>query len=285
MEQIVFLNGRFVPERQAVISVEDRGNTFGDGVYEVVRIYEGRPFQLEAHLARLERSAAAIRLPLPMTPEEISSAARELIERNGCADASLYLQVSRGGAPRQHQFPDGAQPTVFMIARPVDPKAITTYRQGVGCISVEDRRWTMCHVKAITLLPNVLAKQAAKDAGAFEAIFVREGVVTEGSSSNVFAVSGKRLYTHPEGPFILSGVTRRLVIDLARRLGLEVCEAPFTLSDLKEADEVFLTSTVIEIAPVVRIDGQRVGKGGPGTRTVDLQQAFDKLKEGPSGVD
>lgn len=279
MGEIVFLNGHFIRAEDAVISVEDRGNLFADGVYEVVRFYGGRPFQLEAHLTRLGRSAAAIRLPLPMEREEFAAAAKELVECNGLLDASLYLQVSRGAAPRQHHFPANVQPTVFMIARPIHPQVYELRCSGVECITLEDRRWSLCHVKALALLPNVLAKQEAREAGAYEAILVRDGIVTEGSSTNVFAVKGRRLFTHPEGPYILSGVTRNLVIDLARRLRMEISEVPFTLSELKEADEVFLTSTIMEVTPVVRIDGQPVARGMPGACTVDLQEAFNRLKE------
>lgn len=279
MGEIVFLNGRFVPAEQATIHVEDRGNTFADGIYEVIRFYGGRPFEMEAHLTRLHRSAEAIRLPLPMTPDEFAQVGMELVARNGLEEASFYIQVSRGPAPRRHVFPDNAQPTVFMVARPVAPYGEELHANGVECISLEDRRWSFCHVKALALLPNVLAKQEATEAGAFEAILVRDGIVTEGTSCNVFAVSGRRLVTHPEGPFILSGVTRGLVMELARRLRIEVSEQPFTLSELKEADEVFLTSTIMEVMPVVRIDGQQVGRGVPGPCTRDLQEAFGRLKE------
>lgn len=278
MEEIVYLNGQFVPYEEAHTHVEDRGNLFADGVYEVIRFYAGRPFEMDAHLARLERSAEAIRLPLPWTRDELSAAAGELLERNGLKEATLYLQVTRGVARRNHLFPSQAEPTSFMIARSVQAIDPETRRRGVSCISLEDVRWKMCHVKSLALLPNVLAKQKARDAGAFEAILVRDGIVTEASASNVFAVSGKRLLTHPEGPFILSGITRKVVLELAERLRISVHEAPITLSELKEADEVFLTSTTIEVLPVTRIDGSPVGRGVPGPISLDLQEAFEQRK-------
>lgn len=279
MEEIVFLNGRFVPYAQAVTHVEDRSNVFADGVYEVVRYYGGRPFEMDAHMARLEASARAIRLPLPMTPQEIAAAGTRLVQENGLQEAELYIQVSRGVAPRSHAFPAHAQPTVFMTARPPEEVDEATRRAGVSCITVEDRRWKLCHVKSVMLLANVLAKQEAKEAGAFEAILVRDGIVTEGSTCNVFAVSGKRLLTHPTGPYILSGVTRKVVLELAARLRIPVEETPFTVSEMKEADEVFLTSTSIEVLPVTRIDGATVGKGVPGPVTLDLYEAFVQRKK------
>lgn len=273
MGEIVYFNGAFVPSDEALVHVEDRGNVFADGIYEVVRYYAGRPFEMDAHIKRLKNSAEAIRLPLPIEPEQFAALGTELVARNGLSEASLYMQVSRGVYPRNHVFPQDVKPTVFMIARPAQPVDDQTRRSGVSCISLEDRRWKLCHVKSLALLANVLAKQEAKDAGAFDAILVRDGIVTEGTSSNVFAVSGKRLLTHPEGPFILSGVTRQVVLELADRLRIPVSVAPFTLSELKEADEVFLTSTNVELLPVVRLDGRTIGKGVPGPVTIDLQEA------------
>lgn len=279
MEEIVFLNGRFVPYAQALTHVEDRSNVFADGIYEVVRYYDGRPFEMDAHLERLKQSAEEIRLPLPMSLDEIAAVAGKLVQENALREASLYIQVSRGVAPRSHTFPAEAQPTIYMIARPPQVVDAETRAAGVACITVEDRRWKMCHVKSVMLLPNTLAKQEAREAGAFEAILVRDGIVTEGSSSNVFAVSGKRLLTHPAGPYILSGITRRVVLELAERLRIPVCEEPFTLNELKEADEIFITATNIEVVPVVELDGKSVGKGVPGPVTTDLYEAFVQRKE------
>ncbi len=274
MEETVFLDGKFVPYGQAYIHVEDRGNVFADGVYEVIRYYGGRPFEMAEHMNRLERSASAIRLPIPYEREQIVAWADELVERNGLNDAIVYLQVTRGYAPRYHPFPDEITPTMFMTARPAVPQPPEVYEKGVACVTVEDKRWKMCNVKAIGLLPNVLARQTAKESGALEALLVRDGIVTEGSSSNFFMVVGNRLRTHPEGPYILSGITRQVVLELADRLRIEVEEVPFTLTELRQADEAFLTSTTLEIMPVVSVDGRAIGSGTPGPITKDLAEAF-----------
>lgn len=279
MGVIVYLNGEFIPYDQAMIHVEDRGNMFADGVYEVVRYYGGRAFEIEAHLERLQRSAAAIRLPLPLEPQELAPVADELVRRNGLQEATVYMQISRGPAPRQHLFPEEPRPTLFMVARAVAPADESLYTTGVELMSLEDRRWKLCHVKSLALLANVLAKQEAKDAGAFDAVFVRDGIVTESTSANFFAVIKKTLVTHPEGPFILSGITRKVVLELAERLCIPVEERPFTLIELAEAEEAFITSTTIEVLPVVRIDGNVVGRGEPGPITKDLIEGFAQRKQ------
>ena len=209
-----------------------------------------------------------------MSREQIVAWADELVERNGLNDAIVYLQVTRGYAPRYHPFPDEITPTMFMTARPAVPQPPEVYEKGVACVTVEDKRWKMCNVKAIGLLPNVLARQTAKESGALEALLVRDGIVTEGSSSNFFMVVGNRLRTHPEGPYILSGITRQVVLELADRLRIEVEEVPFTLTELRQADEAFLTSTTLEIMPVVSVDGRAIGSGTPGPITKDLAEAF-----------
>lgn len=274
MGERVFLNGEFVPYERALIHVEDRGNVFADGIYEVIRFYRGRPFEIELHLDRLERSAAAIRLPLPMERSELEETIEEIVRQNELEDAIVYLQVSRGVAPRNHPFPQNARPTIFMTARPVPVRPPESYEKGEACITVEDRRWKMCDVKAIGLLPNTLARQQAVEAGVLEALFVRDGIVTEASSSNFFLVEGSKLRTHPAGPFILPGVTRQVVLQLAERLRIEVEEVPFTVTELRQADEAFLTSTTLEIMPVVQVDGRKIGTGEPGPITADLIDAF-----------
>lgn len=274
MGKIFYFGGEYVPYDQARIHVEDRGNQFADGIYEVIRYYAGRPFEMEAHLERLQRSAEGIRLTLPMSMEEFAAIADEVVRRNGLQDANLYMQVTRGIAPRNHLFPKDAEPTVFMVARPAQPPDEELRKSGVQCMSLEDMRWKMCNIKSLALLPNVLARQEANDSGAYEGILVRDGIVTEGTATNVFAVIGKRLVTHPEGRYILSGITRGVVLELAERLRMPAAEEPFTLSELKEADEVFLTGTTVEVLPVVRLDGQAIGKGEPGPITTDLAQAF-----------
>ncbi|MBM4123228.1 MAG: amino acid aminotransferase, partial [Nitrospira sp.] len=208
MPDIGFLNGRFLPLAQTMVSVEDRGFQFGDGVYEVVRTYHGIPFQLDAHLARLERSAEAIRLAMPYQAKDWRDFVTEGLKQGGYEDSKVYIQVTRGAAPRDHAFPAAATPTAVMTVRAMKPLDAALRATGVGVITLEDPRWGRCDIKSVNLLPNVMAKQRAQEAGAFEAIFVRDGLVTEGAVSNVMAVRNGMLLTAPEGPHILSGVTR-----------------------------------------------------------------------------
>lgn len=271
----VYLNGRFVPYDEARVHVEDRGFLFADGVYEVVRAYEGRPFALDEHLARLEQSASAMRLPLPEPTRAIRSRVLEALARLGEPEATVYLQVTRGFAgPRQHGFPAAPKPTIFLIARRADPPPARLLEEGASLVSVPDRRWQLCHVKSTGLFLNSLARQEALDQGADDALFVRDGAVTECSSANFFAVWGGAIHTHPEGPFILSGVTRRHVIDLARKDGMTVIEAPFSLEEALAADEAFYTGTNSEVTPVCRIDGRPLGSGRPGPVTRRLSELY-----------
>jgi D-alanine transaminase len=269
-----FVNGRFMPLAQATVPVEDRGYQFGDGVYEVVRTYHGRPFHLEAHLARLERSAEAIGVSVPYPREEWERLVTEGLRQAGYAHSKIYVQLTRGVAPRDHLFPADAQPAVVMTIRELHPLSEALRQTGVEAMTTDDLRWGRCDIKSLNLLPNVMARQRAKEAGAFEAIFVRNGVVTEGSVSNVMVVREGRLCTAPEGPGILSGVTRKLVLDLARKEGLAVEERAVTIEELRRADEVLLTGTTVEVLAVVRVDQQPVGAGIPGPVTRQLDRWF-----------
>ncbi len=276
MAQIVCLNGRFVPYEEALVSVEDRGFVFADGIYEVIKFYGGRPFHMEAHMERLAKSAAEIRLPLPVATDELARACEEAVDRNGLAgrNAAVYLQVTRGPAPRAHAFPAAPHPTWFILARPENGPDRKNREHGVRAITVEDRRWHLCHVKSIGLLLNTLAKQQAMEAGAYEGLFIRDGILTEGTASNAFVVRDGRLWTHPEGPHILSGVTRQVLMELASGAGIPVEIAGVPLADLYEADEVFVSGTLSEVTPIVEIDGRPVGDGRPGPITRRLQEAF-----------
>lgn len=272
-EAVVYFNGRFLPKPEVRISPDDRGFLLADGVYEVVRFYGGRPFALGAHLERLARSLAALRIG-GVEVEAIGEIAQRLVRENGLAEATCYVQVTRGAAPRRHAFPEsGTPPTVYASAAPlvVDP---ARWERGVDVICVPDERWARCDVKSIALLPNVLANQRAREAGVEEAVLVREGVVTEGSHTNVAAVFGGRLVTHPEGPHILPGVTRRVVLGLCAALGIPVEERPIPADDLLRADEVMLLSTTFEVLPVVRVDGRTIGGGVPGPVARQLLEAF-----------
>ena len=274
MPNLAWVNGRFLPLEQAVVSVEDRGYQFGDGVYEVIRTYRGQPFQLDAHWARLERSAKAIGLGLPFRRAEWQRLVAEGLGRAGHPETKIYLQVTRGVAARDHVFPTGTPPTVVMTFRPMQPLSAALSEAGVGAITLEDERWGRCDIKSVNLLPNLLARQRAKEAGAFEAILLRDGVVTEGSVSNVAAVTGGRLVTAPEGPRILSGVTRAVILELARKDGIPVEERFVTADELRRADEVFLCGTTVEVLPVVQLDEAMVGIGRPGPVTGRLRLRF-----------
>jgi D-alanine transaminase len=283
MADVAFLNGRFLPLAEAMVSVEDRGFLFGDGVYEVIRTYGGALFQLDAHLARLDRSAAAIGLAMPHAPGEWPELIREAIRRGGHAESKVYLQVTRGVAPRDHAFPQGVQPTVLLTVRAMWPLTLEVRSQGVRAVTMEDVRWGRCDIKSLNLLPNVLARQRAKEADTFEAIFVKDGLITEGSVSNVMLARNGALMTPPEGPGILSGVTRQVVLDLARKDGLFVRECAVSLDDLRTADEVFLTGTTVEVLSVTSVDGREVGSGRPGPVARRLQERFDALVGGVRG--
>ncbi len=283
----VYLNGELVPYERAMVPVEDRGFVFADGVYEVIRCYAGRPFRLGDHLDRLALSAAAVRLPLPWSPADLERAVDLTLAANGLdrGGAAVYLQVTRGPAPRTHVFPAAPRPTLVIIARPETGPDPSLREGGVAVLTAPDLRWHLCHVKSTGLLYNVLVKQRAAEAGCYEALLVRDGLVTEGTASNAFVVLGGLLHTHPEGPHILSGVTRRVTLELAADLGIPVREEPVAAADLKAAEEVFLTGTITEIMPIVRVDGSPVGAGRPGPVTRRLQEAFSRLVAGgPAGA-
>ena len=277
MPDIGFVNGRFMPLEEATVPVEDRGFQFGDGVYEVIRTYHGKPFQLDAHLIRFERSAGAIDLPLPWILQQWAAHVQEGVRRSGYAESKVYLQLTRGAAPRDHAFPASVKPTAVMTVRELKPMDPTRQAAGVAVMTMDDWRWGRCDIKSVNLLPNVMARQKAAQAGAFEAIFVRHGQVTEGAVSNVMIVKAGRVLTAPGGEQILSGVTRTLVLELARKEGLPVEERFVSREELLHADEVFLTSTTIEVLPVIRVDGGPVGSGKPGPVTQKLQAAFRRF--------
>ncbi|WP_447978174.1 D-amino-acid transaminase [Candidatus Nitrospira bockiana] len=276
MGDIGFLNGVFMPLEEARVSVEDRGFQFGDGVYEVVRTYRGRPFHLDLHLQRFERSAKALDLALPYSTAQWRDYIQEGMARAGYAESKVYLQVTRGVAPRDHGFPVAVQPTAVMTIRELRPLVADLQAAGVAAMTTEDLRWGRCDIKSVNLLANVLARQRAREAGVFEAIFVRQGIVTEGSVSNVLMVKGGRIRTPPEGPMILSGVTRQIVLDLARAEGITVEECEMALDEFRAADEICLTGTTVEVLPVVRLDGVPIGHGRPGPVSLRLLAAFQR---------
>lgn len=292
---VVYLDGRVAPRGDARLSPDDRGFLFGDGVYEVARAVDGRFFALDAHLARLTRGAAALGLAAP-GPAELVAIWEELLQANGlrAGEALAYAQVTRGAAPRSHAFPAATPPTVYAYVQRLEPPDGLRAR-GAACVTYPDLRWGRCDLKTVNLLPNVLARQAAAAAGAFEAVLVRApgggewpegplvgdvpppddaGVVTEGSLSSVFAVAGGELRTHPLGPRVLPGVTRAEVLALAAELGVPAREAPVTLAELRAADEVFVANTTADVMPVVALDGRAVGGGAPGPVARRLGEAL-----------
>ena len=274
MPDVAFINGTFLPLAEAKISIEDRGFQFGDGVYEVIRTYKGRPFALETHLARLDRSAAALDLTQPYSSVEWTDHVLEGIARAAYPEAKIYIQVTRGVAPRDHAYSAEATPTVVMTVREFHQLDKSIQAVGVEAMTMEDIRWGRCDIKSINLLANVLARQQVKQARVFEAILVKGGLVTEGAVSNVMMIQKGAVVTAPEGPRILSGVTRGVVLNLALTEGLPVQERFVSQSDLYEADEVFLTGTTVEVLAVVRIDGKVIGEGRPGQITQRLARGF-----------
>jgi len=274
MPDIGFLNGDFMPLSEVKISIEDRGFQFGDGVYEVVRTYGGVPFQLDAHLERLERSAHAIGLNMPVNSTKWEEWVREGVKRAVYPECKVYVQVTRGVASRDHLFPHKTTPTIVMSIREMRSLDPALCHEGVVVITMDDLRWGRCDIKSINLLPNVLARQRASEAGAFEAILLRDDTVTEGAVSNVMIINAGHVITPPEGAHILSGVTREFVLNLARKNGIPVEERNIRLREFRQAEEVFLTGTTIEVLAVVRIDDVPVGSGQPGLLTKRLRTLF-----------
>ncbi|MBW3553269.1 MAG: aminotransferase class IV [Gemmatimonadetes bacterium] len=272
---LVYLNGRYVPAAEATIPVDDRGFLFADGVYEVARIYGGRPYLMEAHLQRMAEGLEALRIELKDL-DGIAAAAERLIQENGVdGDGTIYIQVTRGAAPRKHAFPAaGTEPTVYVAAKPYTNHPASWFEDGVEAITFPDTRWSRCDIKSIALLPNVLANQAAHAAGAFEALFVRDGVVIEGSHSNLWGVRRGRLITYPASNYILAGITRSLVFELADELDVPAEEGMIYREDLFEYDELFLSGTTTEIMPIVRVDGREIVDGEPGPITQKLLKAY-----------
>jgi len=273
MPELLYLKGTVLHLEEGRVSVEDRGFQFGDGVYEVIGVYQGHPYELQAHLDRLFRSAAEIDLSIPYRPEELDALVRRLLQESQLAQPRIYIQVTRGYAPRTHAFPAEATPTIVIYTRNYDSRPSQEYEKGVRTITVPDDRWGHCHIKSIALLPNCLAKERAYRTGAFEAIFYsRKGVVYEGTSTNVFCIIDGAITTAPLSNKILPGITRARLIELARAAGLEVAERDYTVDEMKSAGEVFLTGTTTEVMPVIQVDETTIGRGEPGPLARRLRQ-------------
>lgn len=254
-------DGRFLEIEDCCISPLDRGFLFGDGVYEVMPVWGRRPFRYQAHINRLARSLERAEIKDPYPPERWREVVDGLIERSGLSSLVVYLQVTRGVAPREHVIADAAAPTVFAMTMPPPPNDAAA---GVAAITADDTRWSRCDIKSVSLLPNVLLRRRARDYRAWEAILLRDGCVTEGAASNVFIAAGGVLATPPEGPQLLSGITRGVVIEMAAVCGVGCEQRTVTAAELAAADEVWLTSSTRGIVPVTTLDGNRVGAGEPG---------------------
>jgi len=272
------MNGGFIRRESAVVDVEDRGYQFGDGVYEVVPIVEDKPFKLDEHLARLIRSAGEVGITMDTdNVDEIKSNLLKLCKLNHLRNGIVYVQITRGVSPRAHAYPPSSVLPQVIAYTVESSRPLKQQEEGVRCILTKDIRWLRCDIKSLNLLGNVMAKQQAVEKQAYEALFHREEVVTEGSSSNVFMVKNNVVYTHPANHFILNGITRQTILELCSTLNVNVLETAFTIEQLMTADEVFITSSTIEILPVVEVDGNMIGKGIPGSTTRLLQDRLIKL--------
>jgi D-alanine transaminase len=279
VESLCYLNGEFVPLADAKIPVLDRGFIFGDGVYEVIPAYGRVLFRLAEHLARLVYSLRAIRLANPHDERTWASLLGTVVDRNPWDDQSVYLQVTRGVAPRSHEFPKTPlAPTVFIMSNPLKTPAAETRERGVAVITREDYRWRRCDIKSVSLLANVLLRQEAEDAGAAETVLIRDGSVTEASASNVYVVKQGVLASPPTDNLILPGITYGLVLELARAAGLPVEVRPVAATELFAADEVWLSSSTREVQPVTQVDGKPVGTGKPGPGFARVYRLFQDYK-------
>ena len=275
MSRIAYVNGRYVPHSEAAVHVEDRGYQFADGVYEVIHVYGGRFVDDDPHLNRLERSLRELRIDAPMSRQALKTVLAEVVRRNRVREGIVYMQITRGVAPRTHYFPpEGTVPTVYAFANAFVRPDPERWEQGYSAITVPDRRWARADLKTIGLLPNVLSQQAAVDAGAADALQVKDGVAIEGSHNNVFGVFDGAVTTHPATHEILHGVGRGFVMELARGLGMPVVERAIPLEEMRGADEIFFTGTTTEVRPTVELDGQPVGDGNVGPVAKALYEAF-----------
>ncbi|HEV7801183.1 MAG TPA: D-amino acid aminotransferase [Burkholderiales bacterium] len=279
MSEIVYLNGEFTPLENARISVLDRGFIFGDGVYEVVPVYSRHPFRLAEHLARFRRSHDAIRLAYPLSDAEWGRLVNDLVARNAGDDQSVYLQVTRGVAKRDHAFPKDAKPTVFGMSNLLSSPTRETVANGVAAIATVDYRWLKCDIKSTSLLGNCLLRQVAADAGAVEVVMFRDGFLTEGSSSNVFAVKNGTILAPPKNNLVLPGITYDVVLELAAANGLSHEVRQVSEQEVRTADELWVTSSTKEVLAVTTLDGKPVGTGKPGAvfkRMYELYQDFKR---------
>lgn len=270
----VYLNGEFVPEAEASISILDRGFIFGDGIYEVIPVYGGVPFRLEQHVRRLAESLRSVDIPNPLAENEWSGIVEELLKRNPGEQQSLYIQVTRGAAERDHVLSHVPRPTVLMSCRSISPRE----PEGVRAITSEDIRWDRCHIKTTSLIANVLLRRNAAQAGAYEAVLIRDGLLSEGAASNVFVVVDGVVKTPPLSERILAGVTRALLLELLRSKAVPCEEVDVSEAELRRAEEIWLTSSAREILPVTVLDGRPVGDGEIGSRWKQVWNIYQQFK-------
>ncbi|RQX29334.1 D-amino-acid transaminase [Staphylococcus warneri] len=275
----VFINGEFLNQDEAKVSYEDRGYVFGDGIYEYIRAYEGKLFTVKEHFERFLRSANEIGLDLTYTVDELIELVRKLLEVNDVKNGGIYIQATRGVAPREHSFPTPPVKPVIMAFTKSYDRPYEDLENGIYTMTTEDIRWLRCDIKSLNLLGNVLAKEFAVKYNASEAIQHRGETVTEGASSNVYAIKDGKIYTHPINNFILNGITRRVIKWISEDKNIPFIEETFTVDFLKNADEVIISSTSAEVMPVVKIDGEDVGDGKVGTVTRQLQEEFNQYIE------
>jgi D-alanine transaminase len=275
MFAMYFYKNEFLSKKDIRLSPDDRGYYFGDGIYEVFRVYHGKIYEQEAHMQRLQRTASEIRIELPFTIEKLGQILTQLVTQNELIEGTIYMQITRGEAPRAHPFPTQAEPILLAYCNEVR-RPITTIHNGINAITLEDIRWLRCDLKTLNLLPNVMAKQTALDHGVQEVVMHRNGTVTECSASNIMMVKDGVLYTHPANNLILHGITRAVVLRLAHSIEMTIKEESFTTDQLSQADEAFITGTTVEITPLLQIDGKSIGTGAPGQLTRRLQSEFER---------
>ena len=276
----VYLNGKYVDHANAQVSVDDRGFLFADGVYEVARVYDGKIFMMQPHMERMRHGLQELRIRDHMV-DQLPGIAERLLDENNLrsGDATVYIQISRGAAPRAHAFPPPeTEPTVYVIAKPFKQHPAAYFTDGVATVTVPDTRWSRCDIKSIALLPNVLANQQAKEQGAFEALFVRDGVLIEGSHSNLFGVINGELVTYGMCGYILGGITRKLILDRAGEVGVRAREAPILEDEFDRIEELFLSGTTTEVMPISKVDNRLIGNGKPGPVTLKIQEAFKRWR-------
>lgn len=265
-------NDQIVKEDEVIVNQEDRGYQFGDGIYEVVKVYNGEFFTADEHIDRFYESAEKIRITIPWTKHKLRMMLHELVEKNNLDTGHVYFQITRGACSRNHIFPGDDVKPVFTATVKTNPRPVKNFENGVKAIVLDDIRWLRCDIKSLNLLGAVLAKQEAHEKGAYEAILHRDGTVTEGSSSNIFAIKNDTLYTHPADNLILNGITRRVVIQCAEEIGLKVSETAFTVDEMFAMDELIVTSTTSEVTPIIEVEGKVIGNGiGAWTRKLQAQ--------------